>query len=155
MSLFYLETSALVKLYVREEGTDEMLTLVQGGAGHRFAILALSRVEFRAAVRRRERLGDLSSQAANALIAQLARHCEATFQTQSVTDGVVEEASALLDRHALRAYDAIQLAGGLLLRGAAAPEVPVFACADQPLLAAARAEGLRVFDPTEDLPSVS
>ena len=42
MALFYLETSALVKLYVYEAGTDRLLDLTASDLGHRFAILSLA-----------------------------------------------------------------------------------------------------------------
>ncbi len=51
MALYYLETSALVKLYVREPGTDRMLRLASRTANHRLAVLALTQVEFRCAGR--------------------------------------------------------------------------------------------------------
>jgi hypothetical protein len=40
--VYFLETSALVKLCIREAGTDESLRLVSRAASHRFAILSLS-----------------------------------------------------------------------------------------------------------------
>ena len=64
--LHYLETSALAKLYIDEPGTELMIGLADPAAGHQFAILALAEVEFRSAVRRRERAGDLAS--ANAVL---------------------------------------------------------------------------------------
>ena len=55
MALYYLETSALVKLYVRERGSERMLGLATGSEAHLFAILAVAQVEFHSAVRRRQR----------------------------------------------------------------------------------------------------
>jgi len=55
MAVYYLDTSALVKLYVQELGTDVVLSLTGDLEEDRLAILDLARVEFRAAVRRRER----------------------------------------------------------------------------------------------------
>ena len=42
MALYYLETSALVKLYVREPGTERMLALAARSSENRLAVLALS-----------------------------------------------------------------------------------------------------------------
>jgi len=47
LALYYLETSALVKLYVYESGTERLVSLAASDAGHRFAILSLAQVEFR------------------------------------------------------------------------------------------------------------
>jgi predicted nucleic acid-binding protein len=57
LALLYLDTSALVKLYVQEQGTEKMLELAHPDTGNRLVILSLSRIEFRAAVRRRAKLG--------------------------------------------------------------------------------------------------
>ena len=146
MGVYYLDTSALVKLYVREPGTDEMTRLADAAAGNKLAILSLSRVEFRAAVRRRERLSDVTREVADTLIARMEAHLETIYLVHPATDSVIEEATALLDRHPLRAYDALQLAGCLSLR-ARSNERPSFVCSDQVLLRAAEDEGLAVIDP--------
>ena len=68
MAFYYLETSALVKLYVREPGTDRLLALAARSAENRLAILALAQIEFRSAVRRRERTGEIPSPIASQLL---------------------------------------------------------------------------------------
>ena len=68
MALYYLETSALVKLYVYEAGTDRLLALTASDAGHRFAILSLAQVEFRSAIRGRQRRGEIPDHSADELI---------------------------------------------------------------------------------------
>ncbi|MBI4497631.1 MAG: type II toxin-antitoxin system VapC family toxin [Chloroflexi bacterium] len=146
MAFYYLETSALVKLYVDEAGTDQLLHLVTAEAGHRFAILALAQAELRSAVRRRERAGDLDGQAVSELLERFALHQQSRFLRQNVSDLVIDLACDLVDRHPLRAYDALQLAGCLVLKSVA-PEPPIFTCADHQLLHAAEAEGLAWFNP--------
>lgn len=148
MALYYLETSALVKLYVREPGTDRMLRLASRAANHRLAVLALAEVEFRSAVRRREREGDIDPALATRLIERFAQQQEARFMRQLVNDQVLDRALDLIDRHPLRAYDAVQLAGCLVLKSTSPGEVPIFVCADRQLVAAAEAEGLAALDPT-------
>jgi predicted nucleic acid-binding protein len=146
LAFYYLETSALVKLYVREAGTDRVLALTEQTAGNRFAILTLSKIEFRSAVRRREKNGGIPAKVANHLLDRFEHHLQSTFVTQTITDFVVDIACALLDRHALRAYDAIQLAGYMAL-GTTGTDVPVFVSSDQPLLEACRQERVPVMDP--------
>jgi predicted nucleic acid-binding protein len=148
LAFYYLETSALVKLYVREPGTDRMLALAERTAGNRFAILTLSKIEFRSAVRRREKNGEIPAKVANHLLDRFEHHLQSTFVTQTITDFVVDIACGLLDRHALRAYDAIQLAGYMALKGATGADVPVFVSSDQPLLEACYREGVPVMDPS-------
>ena len=150
MGVYYLDTSVLVKLYVREPGTEQMIRLASPSSGHTLAILGLARVEFRAAVRQRERTRDVPHDAAEALIARMEKHLQSLYLVQLVTDAVVEEAAALVDRHPLRAYDAVQLAGCLSLRSRLG-ESPSFVCSDRQLLRAAEHEGLAVLDPASEL----
>jgi uncharacterized protein len=146
LALYYLDTSALVKLYVREPGTDTLLRLASREAGHRLAILALAVVEFRSAIRRRERAKDLDGSAANRLIQRLNAHTETRFLTQPLNDTVIEHGLRLVDRYPLRAYDAVQLAGCVVL-GAAGGDRPIFVCADRALIQAAESEGIPSLTP--------
>jgi predicted nucleic acid-binding protein len=147
LGVYYLDTSALVKLYVREAGTRQMMTLASPAQDHTLAVLGLTRVEFRAAVRRRERAGDLPQDAADGLIAMLDEHLQTLYLVQPLTEEVLEQAAALLDRHPLRAYDAIQLAGCIALQSNVS-EQPSFVCSDRDLLQAAEQEGFDVLDPS-------
>jgi predicted nucleic acid-binding protein len=147
LALYYLETSALVKLYVREPGTERLLALADRSHKSRLAILALAQVEFRSAVRSREKNGEIPSPIATQLLEAFERHIEGRFLTQMVTDFVLDTACMLVDRYALRAFDAVQLAGYMVLKTAAGVDVPVFVCSDQELLMAAQREGAPVLDP--------
>jgi predicted nucleic acid-binding protein len=147
LSVYYLDTSALVKLYVREPGTDQMLRLADPAGGHTLAVLGLTRVEFRSAVRQRERAGDVARNIADNLIDSMDRHLANFFLVQPITDLVIQEAAALLDRNALRAYDAVQLAGCIMLRARLGRHA-TFVCSDRQLLKAAEDEGMTVLDPS-------
>ena len=151
MALYYLETSALVKLYVYETGTDRLLSLTASDAGHRFAILSLAQVEFRAAIRGRQRRGEIPDNAADELIESFRRHAEGKFLLQPTSDSLLDLASALIDSYPLRGYDAVQLAGYLALRSISGSEEPTFVCADKVLLSAARNEGCPTLDPSTHL----
>lgn len=149
MSLYYLETSALVKLYVLEPGTEHLLRIASNAQENRLTVLALSAVEARSAIRRRERTGDIGPKEANLILDRLQRHMESRYLRQPVNEIVLDGALEMIDRYALRAYDAIQLAGCLALKTTAGTESPTFVCSDQHLLAAARSELLAVLDPCE------
>jgi predicted nucleic acid-binding protein len=147
LGFYYLDTSALVKLYIQEAGTERLLGLAARSTENRLAILALAQVEFRSAVRRRERNGEIPSPVAHQLLELFERHLEGRFLIQRITDFVLDTACMLVDRHALRAFDAIQLAGYIVLKTAGGVDVPVFVCSDQGLLTAAEREGAPVLDP--------
>jgi predicted nucleic acid-binding protein len=147
LALYYLETSALAKLYVREAGTDRLLALLSPARGDRLAILSLSKAELWSAVRRRERDGEIASSIATRLLEAFQLHMEARFLVQPVSDYLVDLACSLVDRYGLRAFDALQLAGFLKLATSSGPDAPVFVCSDRKLLEAAGREGLQTLDP--------
>jgi uncharacterized protein len=146
LALHFLDTSALVKLYVQEPGTDQLLQLISDRPENRFAVSAVAVVEIRSAIRRRQRAGDIESEVATAILRNVQSHMETRFIRQPVNDTVIDGAMEMIDRYGLRAYDAIQLAACLMLCAVAA-ESYTFVCSDQRLLEAARSEQLRVFDP--------
>jgi uncharacterized protein len=146
LALYFLDTSTLVKLYVQEPGTDRLLHLIGDQPDNRFAVLAISVVEVRSAIRRRQRAGDIEGSVATAVLESLQRHMESRFLRQAVNDTVIDTALEMIDRYALRAYDAVQLAGCLVIGGTAA-EAFTFVCSDHRLLEAARSEQLKVLDP--------
>ena len=56
MTHLYLDTSALVKLYVYESGTPQMLELASK-ADNQLTLSTLTQIEFHSAVRSRQRAG--------------------------------------------------------------------------------------------------
>ena len=148
MALYFLDTSALVKLYVAEPGTERMLDLADSDDANQFAVLSIAQAELWSAVGRRQREGAIDDEEAGDLLDRFSEDLESFFLRQSVNDAVIDLACALLERHPLRADDALQLAGCLTLRPAA-PDAPVFTCADDSLLQAAEEEGLRTLNPVE------
>ncbi|HEY9084525.1 MAG TPA: type II toxin-antitoxin system VapC family toxin [Candidatus Tyrphobacter sp.] len=149
MAAYFVDTSALVKLYVREPGTAEMLQIVGSEETHALALASVTPLELRSAVRRRERAGDLSSEVASQILERFTAQFETRFERVPVNEPLVEQALGLVDRHGLRAYDAVQLAACLQWKSSGMAGDPIFACADGALLAAARAEGVATLNPAE------
>ncbi|MDP8952202.1 MAG: type II toxin-antitoxin system VapC family toxin [Actinomycetota bacterium] len=112
--ILYLDTSALVKLYVREEGREEVRRAVlRAGA---VAISEVGYVEARSAFARREREGFFSTEGHDREVGRLRRDFGDAYLTRPVTGEVVARAGELARVHALRAYDAVHLATALILR---------------------------------------
>lgn len=142
----YLDTSALVKLYIEETGTARVLAAVDAAEGAQVIITDISRVESRSAIRRRERASDVSGTEANQILKQIERDVSSFFLVQPTSSALLEEALRLIDRYPLRAYDAVQLAGCLVVRDSLAGPV-TFVCADAQLCQAAEQEGLTTLNP--------
>ena len=79
MAFYFLDTSALVKLYVQEPGTDRLLPLISDRPDNRFAVLAASVVEMRSAIRRRQRAGDIDTSLATAILESVQSHMETSI----------------------------------------------------------------------------
>ena len=145
MQSVYLDTSALVKLYIDEDGTDRVFALARD-PDSQVVILDISLLESRSAVRRRQREGDIGQGDADSILESLERDASSAFLLQPSTSAVMEEASRLVDLYPLRAHDALQLGGCLVVSGGS-PNSFVFVCADHRLCDAARGEGLVVLNP--------
>jgi predicted nucleic acid-binding protein len=144
---YYLDTSALVKLYIQEDGTAAMLDLL-GDGDHTVVVLALTRVEVHAALARRLRSNEVTAEQFQEVTDRLAEHWYSHFLVQPVTDALLNEAINLLERHPLSAYDAIQLAGCMVCRSGTT-EPPVFVCSDNSLIEAARNEDFTCLNPLD------
>ena len=147
MASIYLDTSALIKLYVEEEGTEQVVAITDDSNGVQIVILDVTPLEARSAVRRRQREGDISGADADRILDRIEDDTSSSFLVQPSTSAVIEGAARLIDRHPLRAYDALQLAGCLVIRDIV-PGPLTFVCADARLCGAAELEGLTVLNPT-------
>ena len=146
MASVYLDTSALVKLYIEEEGTAQVTALTADRDDVRVVVLDITLIESRSAVRRRQREGDISGADADRILKQIEEDASSSFLLQPSTSAVMEEAARLIDRHPLRAYDALQLAGCLVVRHHV-PGPLTFVCADTRLCEAAILEGVTTLNP--------
>ncbi len=138
--IVYLDTSALVKLYVEEDGSDDVAKWV---AAARF--VATSRVaypEARAALARRRREGGLTAGALRGAVRDLDRDL-GRYVVVELDTAIAASAGDLAERRALRGFDALHLASALSLEAYFRP-TPAFVAFDRKLTLAAAAEGLVV-----------
>ena len=148
MALLYLDTSALVKLYINEPGSERVEELASLASGNSVAICSITQVEFHAAIWRRRREGGLDDEEVELAIELFNVRVRTEFVRYLIDDWTLDLASELISRHPLRGYDAVQLAGCLSLARVML-EPPTFVCADRRLLTAAQAEGLPVLNPEQ------
>ena len=115
MSCYFLEPTAFSKLFVQEQGTDELIRLMEAVEDNRKLISASTPIEVYAAVRRRERAGAITPE--NAASAFDILRLEAARMVQEpLNPDVLEAARKLLDRTTLRWPDTLQLAAVLVAR---------------------------------------
>ncbi len=142
--MHYFESSALVKVFVRELGSDVVdALLAELEAAQRPATTSrLSFPEVAAGICRAVRQKRLSGRALERYMEALRTQEIGPLVTEELTDQVCDRAVCLARKHPLKGADAVHLASALQV-GA-----DVFVCSDFDLLTAAAAEGLTCIDPT-------
>ena len=148
MSFYFLEAGAFAKLFVREPGTDALIRLMESMEDNRKLISAATPLEVYAAIRRRERAGQIAPEAA-ATALDLLRIESARMVQQPLNPAVLEAARQLVDRTALRWPDALQLGAALSARDMFPGTAITFVCSSAPLVEAAMAEGFEVINPVK------
>ena len=134
-----------MKRYVQEIGTVWVRALTASGTGNFFYLARITDVEVTAALARRRGQPGLSVVQAVAALRQFRRDFGQDYRVVEITVALLQRAAQLADTHALRGYDAVQLAVALDVH--ARDQALVLVSADAELNAAATAEGLRVEDP--------
>ena len=149
MSLYFLEATAFAKLFVREQGTAALIRLMETVEDNRKLISAGTPLEVYAAIRRRERNGDIASADAAAAL-EILRLEAARMVQQPLNPAVLEAARQLLDRSNLRWPAALQLGAALTAREMFQGTGILFVSSSPELLEAARNEGMEVLDPARE-----
>ncbi len=138
--ILYLDTSALVKLYIAESGRGA----VQSAASKAKALAthAIAYVEFHATLARLLREQRVDETGLRELQSAFSRDWMA-FVIIDVAEALLIRAADLTYRYALRGYDSVHLAAAeVLLRNQ--QQHVVFACFDARLNSAAQAAGLEL-----------
>lgn len=148
--VYFVDSSALVKRHVVEVGSMWVRQIAHPSAGNRIHIARITAVEVISALARRQRAGSLMASDTAIAMAEFRTWLVAEAYIQDTTALVLDRAALLAENHALRGYDAVQLASALTVNAErVALKLPplTLVSADGELNAAAQAEGLAVEDP--------
>jgi len=168
MSLYYFDTSALVKRYVAETGSTWVRELIERVDPHTddriniVVIAEISIVEMAAALAIISRIGRIPLWRRDREYRRFMSDVVHLYRLIPVTTADFYAAAHLTQGHPLRAYDAVQLAVALRHQQALAPRdlSLIFVSGDGAQLRAAEAEGLLTENPFDhpaptDVPSPS
>lgn len=136
--ILFCDTSALVKLYIKEDSSDEMRALA--GSAKAIAVCRIAWAEMMAALARRARDYPADAETVDKVRARL-RADWPRYAIVEISQPLVELAGDYADTFALRGYDSVQLAAARSLHAAAGEELH-FACFDIRLRKAARMLGM-------------
>jgi len=149
MGIYFFDSSAIVKYYVREQGSDWVTRILDPSVRHQIHVARVSGVEVIAAIAKRIRMGHIASDVGTGAIARFRTDFARRPRLTEISPTLIGRAMDLVEKHALRGYDAIQLAAAMEVHaGAMTLELEMtIVAADDELNAAAAAEGLRFENP--------
>jgi predicted nucleic acid-binding protein len=142
MQTAYIDTSAFIKRFIVEAGTDEVEAFIAANE-YRLTISSLTVTEFRSVLKRRVRLGTVSNDYARQAVEQLSVEIASNAIAFQAVDGAIFNlAGDLIERltSPLATLDAVHLASAKTAR------CTMLVTADKQLVRAAREADLHVLD---------
>ena len=139
--ILYLDTSALVKKYFKETGSNDVISLWKKSTA--IATSSVAYAETIASFYRKKREGYIREKLLKTTIDVFKKDWN-SFVRIEANDDLNERIDKLIALHPLRGFDAIHLASALIIHETVS-ESFLFACFDKRLLHAALSEGLNTF----------
>ena len=147
---FYVDSSALIKRYVTETGSQWIETIINPDTGNLCVTSRMTMVEVFSALNRRRREGNLPHNNYQVALKSFLFDCHNQYQFNELTLDLMKISQVLLENHPLKAIDAVQLASSIVankvLLNSNLPSLK-FVSADERLNAAALAEGFNIENP--------
>lgn len=150
MRNLFFDTSALVKRYYDERGTDTVDTLVDDDET-RVILTAIAVIETVSAFRRKYNREDIPERVVDDLLAAFFEEALSEFLIVPTEDAIFAHSFDLILDDDLRTLDSLQLSAAMAVADEA--EDFVFVCADQELNAIARSRDLETLNPDTDNPT--
>jgi len=146
MPFYYLDTSALLKRYRTENGTDVLDAIFSGRTQHEFFMTShFTAVEVESVAARALKGRLLSKKAQGVLLSLFADDLEDLLIVLPVSTALLSEAAAVARHYSLRAGDALHLASALQAKQASVAEI-VFVASDKELVEASKAAEFTVLE---------
>ena len=139
--ILYLDTSALVKRYIEEPHSDELIS--KWKEAEEVVTSAVTYAETVASFYRKKREANFKEKLIDKILSTFRDEWMSFIRIQ-VTDELNEIIDRVIGNYPLRGFDAIHLASAILVNQAL-PEDLLFACFDRRLSMAAMEEGFETF----------
>jgi predicted nucleic acid-binding protein len=145
-AIYFCDTSAIIKLYHAELGTDCMESIF---SDNQCAIInfELTLVEFDSSVAKKVRTGNITDSAKNEAIKNFKKDCQDRFLVNPLDSGIIRSARKLIsgygNKFSIRTLDALQLESCLDEE----QEGLHFVCADSRLNKICKLEGVSTINP--------
>jgi len=147
MPIFYLDTSAIVKWYHTEKGSDAVVELLGNPSpGDRFYTSFLSVLELSSGVLRLAKGGQIRETTANQILIRFRQDIREVYRIWPLDNDLVSSAILVVEQHRIRSADALHLATAMAIRAVAGDTEVVMVASDGELLDATSASGLATLD---------
>lgn len=148
MIIYYLDTSAILKLYLlSESGAEFMRRLIEGTThDEAFYISSFGLLEVKAAIVRR--ISDIG--VIERALSQFSQDMANLLKIVRLNEYILYQALSETENHRLRAGDAIHLATALSIATTVDSSQVFMVCSDAELLEASQAAGIGALDPQAD-----
>jgi uncharacterized protein len=149
MDNYFFDSSAVVKRYNSEIGTNWVLQIYRPSSNNIIHIAQITLVEVIAALTRRAKVKSQSSGYTKS-VKRFERDIKDRFSVFKINDSIISQAMKLAVKYGLRGYDAVQLASALYAEKELSQlnlSPLIFVSADNELNNAAKIEGLTVENP--------
>jgi predicted nucleic acid-binding protein len=149
MSIFYADSSVLVKRHVREVGSQWFKELVAEPSTY-IVTAEFTVAEVYSALNRRRRERSIGQRLYADATNRFMQLCRSEYELLPLSEQMIQVACNLLERHAIRAFDALHLATAVHVNAqlhTAGKGESTLLTADTRLLTAASIEGLQTHGP--------
>lgn len=160
MRTSFLDSSAIVKIYAKEPGSQQVRALLRSTTSAAptvtLVVCDLALAEVSSALARKEREGTISNHQATKYFTRMRDHFLGVERPYLVilASSIMADASSLTRQYAVRGMDAVQLAAAIAAKHMAPPGTDFsFVCADDRLCRAAHAENIQAINPTTKVPA--
>ena len=143
--MFFVDTCALVKYFHHEEGTSQVIDLIDNNS-HKIWISELSRIEFVTTIFKKHRQGLIDNEQLELVIMAFDDCCQ-LFNIEPLSPSIVKEAEKLVAKYGkvqgLRTLDALQFGAFMLI----AESDWCFVSSDDLLCRVVQMEGFDILNP--------
>jgi len=145
--MIYLDSSAFVKRYLKEIGTDVVKSII--ATPGIIASSKLTYLEMLSALMKKLRAGEIERRRVHGLIERFERDWYYVLVLE-FHNGLLQIIKTLIERYPLKAADAIHLASALWLKHSVKTDV-TYVASDSNLLKAAQNENLHILNPLDGM----
>ncbi len=150
MNLYFFDSSALVKRYVQEQGTQWVQSITAIASSPIVFVSRITWIEVQSAFARLAREQKIDPGKLVAIRRLFEYDWMNQYQIIELDQDITIQAGQLVHQYVLRAYDSVQLASAFSIHPLFAridPRLFTFVCADDRLLKVAKTEGMRIENP--------